>query len=497
MSWSTQVVKGSERKVLRPRLFIYGSAGVGKTSMGAKLPKPIFVDYDKGADYINVDRVPGPKTWADSMALFRGIAADPMSYESLVIDTVDPLEELAIDHVCKTAGKASLAAFDFGAGYDAVRTLWTTFLAELDAVRNAGLYVCLLGHATVRTATDPTLGSYDQFTSQLSKKVWQITQRWCELVGFASFNSALLKEKKDDPRVIVTGERLLYTVRGSGFEAKNRFALPDRMPLSWPVLREAIGRHGQPDDIRARILAMAGAEFGDKARGYLVDAGDDIARLLEIEQALKAKMAEVAASRAAVVPAAVQLGPTTGAPASGAVTPSPAQATAPSAAVFVAVPQTMPPNAFPAASEVPTTGAAVPSAAVPSTSSTSATASPAMPGSAEPPRQSPEMVEFRVKQALRSYPKVLSKAMSLMVMSRSMVEHLQIEEAFGKQAGIETRIREMAKPYPEFAEKAAAFIGGAKGNVDELLKIEEALTERVQSLMAKKDGQSGSLAGVQ
>jgi AAA domain len=303
MSWAEQVVKGGEQKILQPRMLIYGAAGVGKSSYGAKLPKPVFIDLDKGIDDVNVDRVRAPATWTDALNLVRAIAADPRGYKSLVIDTVDPLEELAVQHVLKISNKASLSDFEFGAGYNAVAMEWKLFLAELDVARQNGLLVCLLGHAMVREAHDPTLGAFDQFTSQLGKKSWALTQRWADLVGFAAFDVALAQKKGEDARVLVTGKRYLYTVRGSGYEAKNRFGMQPKLDLSWEAVEAGIARHRQPPEVlEAKILALAkGTEFEEKARGYVDGAAKDVNKLLEVETALRTKLE---AMKVDVVPAA-------------------------------------------------------------------------------------------------------------------------------------------------------------------------------------------------
>jgi hypothetical protein len=293
--WTDMVVKGGTQKVLQPRIVLYAPAGVGKSTFGSRLPKPVFIDFDRGVDDVNVDRIPGPKTWADALSIIRSIAAAPGDYKSLVIDTVDPLEEMAIDHVATESGKTfDKMNDDYGSGYIAVSMVWKLFLAELDAARKNGLLVCLLGHAIVRKASDPMLGSFDQFTSQLGKKTWALTQRWADLVGFAQFDSALV-DKKDEQRIIVTGKRILNTVRGSGFEAKNRFSLPSRIDLSWDALSKGIEAHRRNAEVtEASILALAekvGGDAPEKARAYVKDANKDLTTLFAIEAALKEKLA--------------------------------------------------------------------------------------------------------------------------------------------------------------------------------------------------------------
>jgi hypothetical protein len=303
MSWNEQVIKGGEQRILAPRLFLYAPAGLGKSTFGSRLPKPILIDFDKGVDDVNVDRIPGPKTWDESMALIRAIAADPGIYKSLVIDTVDPLEELCVEHVLRMMGLKALGDGKMGAAYFAVEAQWKLFLAECDLARNNGMLVCLLGHAVIREAQDPQLGTYDQFTSALSKKPWAATKRWVDAVLFGSFDSALVAAAKDEQRVIVTGERILYTTRGSGFEAKNRYSLDLRLPLSWPAVEAGIARHRQSvPAVVAKILKLAaGTPFETAARGHIETAGEDLSALLEIETNLIAAIA--APPLPAVIPA--------------------------------------------------------------------------------------------------------------------------------------------------------------------------------------------------
>ena len=49
-------------------------------------------------------------------------------------------------------------------------------------------------------------------------------------------------------RGITTGERLLYTTERPAFYAKNRYALPDSLPLSWDALSDAINATVQPKE---------------------------------------------------------------------------------------------------------------------------------------------------------------------------------------------------------------------------------------------------------
>ena len=48
-------------------------------------------------------------------------------------------------------------------------------------------------------------------------------------------------------RALGSGERLLHTAERPAFLAKNRYALPDTLPMSWAALAEAMPRGILPD----------------------------------------------------------------------------------------------------------------------------------------------------------------------------------------------------------------------------------------------------------
>jgi DNA polymerase III delta prime subunit len=293
-SWESKVIDGLARNGLK--FLAYGPPGVGKTSLAKAMPKTILIDYDRGANQAGVKRLKGPPTWADALALVRSIAADPRGYKTIAIDTLDPLEDLATAHVCRAAGKKSLADIGgFGAGYDALKNEWRLLLSALDVASESGMNVLLLCHSIVRQTSDPQLGPYEVFTTNLQKKTWALTSRWCDIVGFCAYEASRVKDEK---RAIYTGRRELLTTSGSGYIAKERFALPRSMELRWDVLEAAIQRfynNAKPEDVIARIHAMAkGTAFEAPAVAFIADAQGDVRRLLQVEDALKEKLAEVA-----------------------------------------------------------------------------------------------------------------------------------------------------------------------------------------------------------
>lgn len=245
----------------------------------------MIIDFDKGAGNYGVISIAPPKTWDEALKLLDGFAKDPCG--TLAIDTIDGLERLAADHVCRGANKKSLGDFGYGDGYTALAAEWRLALDALDAVCAAGTTVLLIGHSQVRRIQNPQIGEYDVFGITLEKKTWAATHKWCDVIAFANFDAA---RKEDDKRAFITGHRVLYTSPGTGYEAGNRFGLPAEMPLEWTALAAGLERWR---GVSAEILTLAhGTPFEEKAKAYVANAGEDAGKLDSILEALKKGMSK-------------------------------------------------------------------------------------------------------------------------------------------------------------------------------------------------------------
>lgn len=82
------------------RFWVYGKSGVGKTRFAATWPKPLFLDVDKGMMSVDwqVDRI-DINQWSDLQNAWRYLAKGEHSYETLVLDTVNEIQHLALQRV--------------------------------------------------------------------------------------------------------------------------------------------------------------------------------------------------------------------------------------------------------------------------------------------------------------------------------------------------------------------------------------------------------------
>src|SRR6516162_3552679 len=83
-----------------PRLLLYGTPGIGKSTFGSQSPKPIFVPTEDGLDQIDAAKFPLAANYEDVTAALNELRTQPHDYESVVLDSLDWLERLIWDRVC-------------------------------------------------------------------------------------------------------------------------------------------------------------------------------------------------------------------------------------------------------------------------------------------------------------------------------------------------------------------------------------------------------------
>ena len=85
---------------------------------------------------------------------------------------------------------------------------------------------------------------YDRYILKLTKHAGAVVQEWADVVGFASDEVSIRKTdvgfNKETRRAVSRGERKLFVSRTPSYDAKNRFGMPDSIPLNWSAFVDAI-----------------------------------------------------------------------------------------------------------------------------------------------------------------------------------------------------------------------------------------------------------------
>lgn len=225
-----------------PRIMVYGVEGIGKSTFGAGAPNPIYILTEDGLGSLNVDHFPLATSFQDVMDAIASLYKENHAFETVVIDSLDWLEaiiqreiELKYDAKDLAYGKGSLIAAE----------RWREILDGLNALRNdKGMAVILIAHTTIKRFDSPEVEPYDRYQPKLQERSNAVVREWADAVLFANYKTIVKKDdvgfNQTNNRGISTGERLLFTSERPAYMAKNRYNMPESIPLSWDAFAEAI-----------------------------------------------------------------------------------------------------------------------------------------------------------------------------------------------------------------------------------------------------------------
>jgi len=217
---------------------LYGTHGVGKSTFGAMSDKPIFIQTEDGLGEVACDKFPLARSFDDVMRALSELYTEEHPYQTVVVDSLDWLERLIWEDVCRQRTVESIEDIGYAKGYVFALTQWREFLTGLEALRaDRGMMIVLIAHAKIETFQNPETENYDRYVPRLHKLASAVVQEWCDEVLFATYRVHVKQTKegfdKKTTKGVGTGERIVRTTERPAHVAKNRLNLPDELPLDW------------------------------------------------------------------------------------------------------------------------------------------------------------------------------------------------------------------------------------------------------------------------
>jgi|GEM_PF-84288 len=217
------------------KVFLYGVEKIGKSSLVAKFPSPLFLDVEKGTHQLALDRL-DIKSADELDKAITDVIRERHVYKTLVIDSADQAEKLMANVVIAENRWRSIEEPGYDKGFTALGGKFQSFLDNLDLVISREINVVLIGHAHIKRFNPPeTLEGYDRWEPKLAPKDSEKAKAWADAVLFTTFDTKVI-EFDNKPKGIGGRERVIYTVRSAAYDAGNRYGPPEKIKMNIAAL---------------------------------------------------------------------------------------------------------------------------------------------------------------------------------------------------------------------------------------------------------------------
>lgn len=223
------------------KVLIYGTGGIGKSSLAALAPNPISLDIEGSTDELDCKRI-GPdqiETFADLRAVMSGDKVDP--YDTVNIDTATKVEELATAFTLATVRHEKghtvdrLEGYGFGKGLSHLFETFLLFLQDCDRLVRRGKNVVLIAHDCISDVPNPVGDDFIRYEPHLqSPKSGKASIRnrvvqWADHVLFIGYDVV-----SSDGKGKGGGTRSIWTTEKPDHIAKVRGAIERGVPEQLP-----------------------------------------------------------------------------------------------------------------------------------------------------------------------------------------------------------------------------------------------------------------------
>lgn len=240
-------------RVAPVRVVIFGTEGIGKSTLASQFPNPIILDTEAGTGRIDCARVLCPDAMSLESAMLD-LGGDAQGFKTVVIDSADWAERRIIEALIRKASKKSIEDFGFGKGYTMVAEACSRILGLADQLVARGLHVVFVAHSTIKKTSPPDeTDGYDRWELKLTRQTAPLFKEWADLLLFCNYKTKLIEGS--DGRKKATGgkTRVMYAERCAAWDAKNRYGLPAEMPMEIGELAAAIQSQSLAESIAGHI----------------------------------------------------------------------------------------------------------------------------------------------------------------------------------------------------------------------------------------------------
>lgn len=231
------IIKGKD--IRKARVFLYGVEGVGKSTLASLFPNPVFIDTEDRIRHIDATKI-RVNDWHELTTLLTEIdefiTENELQVDTIIIDSVDWAQKMAMENVCRTRNVDSIEDFGYGKGYVYIYELMLDLIKLLTNL-NQKYHICLTAHSVLRKFEDPYGITYDRYTLKLLSgdrtAVADSFKEWCDYLFFMNYVIEFINNTRVEKRCI-------FTNRTAKYDAKRSKPLPDAVEFDINTIQEFI-----------------------------------------------------------------------------------------------------------------------------------------------------------------------------------------------------------------------------------------------------------------
>lgn len=228
---------------LPSKVVFYGIPGVGKTSLGAMTPRPIFAMTRGETGLLTLldnglvpptDHFPEITDWLTLLQAVDLLLIEKTGHKTFVLDALNGAERLCFEHVVATAYSGNWEKFlAYGKGPEAAVAEWTKLIGLLHKLnQQRRMAIVLLAHCKIKTFKNPEGEDYDRYSTEMHEKIWGPVDKWADMVLFGNYQTYAKKDYGAlRAKAFDNDERVFHTRRRAAFDAKNRIGLPPEISM--------------------------------------------------------------------------------------------------------------------------------------------------------------------------------------------------------------------------------------------------------------------------
>jgi hypothetical protein len=234
------------RKLERPRgqrpviATFFGEGGMGKSTLAAMFPKPVFIRTEDGTASLagndDVALFPLASSSQDVLDQIEALATQEHEYKTLVLDSITQLATMIEHEIVAADPKAksiNQAGGGYGAGYNTAAEKhrqireWAGALAY-----ERGMNVVFIGHADTETLDLPDMDPFARYTVRMHKRSLPHYTDNVDLVALIRLKT-YVRGDGDKKRAISTGDREIICFPQASSVTKNRFNITQPLPFTF------------------------------------------------------------------------------------------------------------------------------------------------------------------------------------------------------------------------------------------------------------------------